>query len=232
MAIRKMERLWSHKLPDWPTLDKAASVQVPELITNVQTVLNNLNAAFTPAGVTFRITFDAARQFLHGEILIPQTEAVAMITQTPLQVALTEAPTVAKVLSIVHDANGQHLDGGLFMKKLPEVLEYVGKWTAGADKINKPVGKAPQAKAARVGAKRAAGAAGPALKLNPTDIITLTGAANNAFKAGKRGTVWNLIRNGMTVAQLRSAAQAQINAGGYALQVLKVMVSKGLVKIN
>jgi len=238
LAIKKMEKLWSHKAPagqDWPTLDKASHLsQVPELVQNVQTVLGNLNAAFANAGVTFRVTFESGRQFLHGEILLPQAEAVAMITQSPLQVALNEVPTVAKVLAIVMDGNGgQQLDGGLFMQKLPVILTQVGVWAAANDKLNKPVGKAPRAAkvAGAAGAPRQRAANPNALKLNPTDVITILGA-NRAFKGGKRGAVWGMLRNGMTVGQLKQEAEAKIKAGGYAVQVLKVMVTQGLVKVN
>lgn len=234
MAIHLFEKIWAHKLPNFPLLDTAVHAsRVSPYISNVQTVLNNLNGAFGGAGCKFRITFNADREFLHGEILLPQAQIDAMIPLAPLTVVLTEAPTVAKVLSIVTDDAGQQkLDGGRFMQKLPEVLAQVSNWAAGHGAVNKPVGKAVrQGKPAKAGGPRAARQANPAnFKVRDTDVIHFTGAVNKAFKGGKRGAVWQMLFDGMTVTQLRQAA-TQIGPG-YAVQVLKVMITAGLVRLN
>jgi len=236
-AIHLFEKLWAHKAPNYPLLDKAMHVShVSPYITQVQAALGNLNAAFGPAGCKFRVTFGVDREFLSGEILLPQAQVDAMIPMAPLVVILKEAPTVAKVLSIVTDADGnQKLDGALFMQKLPEVLEHVGGWAAGlGGAVNKPLGKAPrQPKAPKVqGGAAAAGNGAPSIRIKGSNVIHLTGALNHM--GGKRLAVYNLVRDGMTVAQLQAEAEAKVGPGfrSRSLAVLKVMIEQGTATIS
>jgi hypothetical protein len=239
-AIRMFEKLWGHKSPDWPLVDKledAANAVSPH-IKNIQTVLGNLNAAFAPAGCKFRVTFNPDQEFLHGEILLPQADLFAMIPQSPLAVALNLVPTVAKVLSIVTVNDKQEFDGTLFMQKLPEVLNHVTAWAGAAQGLNKPLGKAPKAtKAPKAAgapgaprAPRAAAAPGAAVKGGQT--ITLTGASIAKLK-GSRVTVFNLIKNGMLVKDLQAAAAAAIDPSykSRSLAVLKALVGAGIITI-
>jgi len=236
-AIHLFEKIWSHKVPDYPLLDKAAHASaISPYITNVQTVLTNLNAVFAPAGCKFRVTFGVDREFLHGEILLPQTEIDAMIPQAPLTVVLAEVPTVAKVVSIVSDADGnQKLDGALFMQKLPEVLNLASAWAASlGGAANKPVGKAPRvAKAPKAKVPGAAGNAPAGPRIKGSQTIHLVPGARNTM-TGKRLAVFNLVKDGMTVNELQTEAEAKVGAGfrSRSLAVLKVMIAQGTVTIQ
>jgi hypothetical protein len=155
-AIRLYEQIWSGK--SLPKVDDA--VAPGQNVTNVQRVLANFNDAFKSFGVNFRMTFNADREFLEGEILVPRTELNLMVGEPPLKTILAEATTVARFVSIATDVNGeQAFDGNKFMETLPNVLNAVYAWAAGSDKVMKPVGKpvaAAGAKASRASGNRAA----------------------------------------------------------------------------
>ena len=142
-AIHLYEKCWSAR--SLPKLDEHINkTDLSEGVKAVQTVLTSLNMAFTGL-VTFRMTFNSEREFDGTEVLIPRDELKAMIPMSPLKIALQEASTVAKVVSIVSDDEGnQSLDGAKFMESLPKILTNVATW-AESDRINiKAIGKAPK----------------------------------------------------------------------------------------
>lgn len=242
-AIRLFEKLWAHKMADWPLVDKieAAPIAVSPHVLNIQAVLANLTAAF-PAGCRFRVTLNSDQEYRDGEILLPQAELFTMITQSPLTIALTLAKTVAKVLAsavIVDDAE----KGKVFLQKLDEVLAHIAAW-AGAENagkgVNKPVGKA--AKAAGPKAPKVPGAAKAPKVPKPNapppifdnQVISLTGMSTAKLK-GHRATVFALITNGMTVLALRNAAVAKYSNApdwkGRSKTVLQALVTLGVITI-
>src|ERR1017187_4684327 len=103
-ALHLFEKIWSTK--NLPLLDAALNnnTQPGSAVSNIQAVLANLNKAFTPH-VRFRVTFNAEREFLEGEILLPEAELDQMVGLPPLTVALNEIPTAAKVISQIGRAS-------------------------------------------------------------------------------------------------------------------------------
>ena len=195
-AIRLYEGIWSGKSLPKLDGDHAAS----PAISNVQRVLGNFNEAFKGFGVSFRMTFNADREFLEGEILIPRTELNLMVGEPPLKTILAEATTVAKVASIVTVDGQQQLDGNKFLETLPNVLNAVYAWAAGSDKVMKPVGKVAVA-----GNPRAAG--NRATRVTPAGALPRDkGAAALALMRQPGGATVNslLAATGWTLGSLQS----------------------------
>ena len=228
-AIRMYEGIWGGR--GLPKVDEP--VDPGQSVTNVQTVLGNFNEAFKGFGVSFRMTFNADREFLQGEVLIPREELNLMVGEPPLKAILAEATTVAKVASIATNVDGeQQLDGQKFMETLPLVLCAVYTWAAGSDKVMKPVGK-PVVVVMPKGPKapKAAGSAAtatPAVKYRPYNRIKVVGPLPSAN--GKRGTALGLVKDGQSVRDLQAALEAA-GLKGYTGWVITVTVSKGTVQL-
>lgn len=229
-AIRVYEGIWSGK--SLPRLDEAASIPAGPAVQNVMTVLGNFNAAFKNFGVRFRMTFNAAREFLEGEILLPRTELNRMIGEPPLKAVLAEAATVAKVASIVTVDDRQELDGQKFMEMLPTVLQSVYEWAAGTDKVMRPVGKVVVQVTPKVSNTPKVPGTGapatPAVKYRPYNYIKIVGSMPQAN--GKRGTALGLVKDGQRVRDLQFALEAA-GLKGYIGWVITTAVSKGAIQL-
>jgi hypothetical protein len=129
-ALHVYERVWAKR--NLPKVDAALDTAVPNRrMAQIVAVLANLNAAFEGHGVRFRVSLGTDREFGNGEILVPQTELAAMVAQAPIKAALAEAVTVAKVTSVVTNADGNaELDGVLFMTNLTAILAGIHEWAA------------------------------------------------------------------------------------------------------
>lgn len=140
-AIHLLEsKVWASK--PLPKLDEALNTTtVTKRVANIQTVLENLSAAYAPT--RFRMTFGADREFTGEEILIPRAELEQMTLQPPIKAVLGEAVTVAKITSLVTDQDGNTvLDSAKFSTQLPLILAQVGEWAAKADgSLSKPLAK-------------------------------------------------------------------------------------------
>jgi len=245
-AIKLMEEIWSHKLPNWPMLADAENGNITQndpMIQNIQSVLANLNAAYAALGMKFNMTFDSARQLLSGQILLTQKELMGLVAVAPLKVALDLAPTVAQTLASQAAANlGVNMDFKLFMSKLNETTEQVSAWAIGlaGASLGKPVAKAAAPKAAKAaaaqpGAKRPV--IGPKVALTNRMTILINQPAFNAFfRSTPTNWVKGIMQNGMTVSQFRIDAKARPNAGkyaeNYAIRILKRLVVAGAVTLN
>ena len=228
-AIRMYEQIWNGK--GLPKVDDA--VAPGQNVTNVQRVLANFNDAFKGFGVSFRMTFNADREFLEGEILLPRAELNRMIGEPPLKAVLAEAATVAKVASIVTVDGQQQLDGQKFMETLPLVLSHVYEWAAGTDKVMRPVGK-PVLVVMPKGptTPKPTGSAAPttpAVKYRPHNIIKVVGPLPSAN--GKRGTALSLVKDGQSVRDLQAVLEAA-GLKGYIGWVITLTVSKGAVQLT
>jgi len=229
-AIRMYEGIWASK--NLPKVDEAASIPVGLGVKNVQAVLANFNAAFKSEGIGFRMTFNADREFLEGEILLPKKELDQLVGEPPLKAVLAEVPTVAKVASITTVDGQQQLDGAKFMATLPTVLQSVYNWAAGADRVMKPIGKAPVAvkpKAPKTpGASSTSTLAAPSVKYRPWMTIKVVGPMPSAN--GKRGLALSLVKDGMTIRTLQSALEAA-GLKGYVGWVITKTVTDGAVTL-
>jgi len=230
-AIHLYEKCWSTR--SLPKLDE--HIDKTELSTGVkavQTVLTSLNTAFTGL-VTFRMTFNSEREFDGTEVLIPQTELKAMIPQSPLRIALNEAPTVAKVVSIVSDEEGnQSLDGTKFMATLPQLLTNVATWAESDRTHIKAIGKAP--KSAR--APRTPGVPGapktprvPSNNISVKDAMTITviNAALAPKASGNRKFVLDSVLQSNTVASAKSKGHK-----GMVSWAINTLVAVGAISVQ
>ena len=225
-AITQYEKVWaSRKLPS--LAEAMNNTKVSKRVENIQTVLTSLNNAFRGL-VSFSITFRPDREYRDSEILLPETEIERMIPYTPLKLALAEAPTVAKVLSIVTDTDGnQSLDGEQFMIRLPNLLEAVADW-AGSDRdlAYKAIGK--------VSVRSAPVAADPtAPPVTHAPRATAVGRGKGGSKSihvidaslmprmnGKRKTALDAVLTSATVNELKAnlAAAGIADYAGFAIQ--------------
>jgi hypothetical protein len=232
-AIRLFEKLWAMK-NSLPLVD-AAAPQKGQHVQDVMTVLGNLNGAFAVSGTKFRITFNADREFLNGEVLIPSAELDQMIGHPPLKTVLGEVPTVTQVLSIVTDEEGTaSLDGVKYIATLPTVLSNVYDWAAKAGRLMKPVGKVPKAgrasrKAATPGAPRpAAGPRAPKVSPHATIHVINLGLVR---VGGKRMVAINVLRDGMTLADYKQALQA-IGLRDYVGWAVSTAQARGAITVS
>lgn len=233
-ALHLYEKVWSKK--PLPKIDDAlTSTTPPPAVQNVLTVLQNLNTIFQPY-VKFRATFNPSREFLQGEILIPYVDLDAFVAEQPLKIALNEVPTVAKVMSLVDDGEGNmNLDGRAFMTNLPLLLSQVGQWATDSSKqVFKPIGKssisvAPPKVSSTPKVPRTP-SANPSVKLSNSQVLHMTGAS--CRMKGKRADVVDMMVDGMTVGAFKAAVSAKYNTGsGLALAVLKAAIDAGLVTV-
>jgi len=235
-SLKQFEKIWGAKF-SLPTLDAAAAAtDLSPRVANIQTVLNNYNAAFKSFNVKFRITFGADRHFSEGEILLPEAEVSRLVGEPPLKAILGEALTVAKVASIVSDGNGgQKLDGALYMANLPRVLTAVYDWAAGADRLLKPVGKVAKVKASKGTGTRAPRVprtpGTPSVKVGANQTINIVRSVSG-LASGKRKQAMLLMVQGMTVAEYRRIVAATPGLDtGYATSALKAAVDAGAVTL-
>lgn len=173
-ALHTFEKVWDGR--GLPKLDDAlANKTLSPRVTNIQKVLDNLNQAFADFGVRFRVTTKIDREATPDGILIPIAEMPSLLTQPPLQVALNEAPTVAKVKAIVKDpiTGEESLDGDAFFQVLPLILNRVSQWTMGMNKdAFRPLEKAPKVKVPKGKAPKGTQApkpAGPRVRIPAVD---------------------------------------------------------------
>jgi hypothetical protein len=219
-AIHTFERVWDNK--GLPKLDDALTNKVlSPRVANIQKVLDNLNQAFADFGVRFRVTTKLDREVSPDGILIPIAEMPTLLTQPPLQVALNEAPTVAKVKAIIKDpiTGEESLDGDAFFQTLPLVLNRVYQWTEGIAKdAFRPLEKAPKVKKGKVPkGTQAPKPAGPRVRIAAVDPFgifkadTIKAAIAQALKNKKFKTLASLkalcvqygVTNGMVNTALR-----------------------------
>lgn len=235
MALHLFEKIWASK--NLPKLDNALNAaSVPPEVRSILTVLENLNQAYTPYA-RFRVTFNPAREFLAGEILIPRQELNQMVGLPPLKAVLGEIPTVAKVISLVPGPDGvSRLDGALFLQNFSVLSTQVSDWAVQNKAVLRPVGKpAKTAKAPVPGAPAAPKAPrNPRAKLPDSTVLHLTGRF--CTMKGKRLTVVQLVQEGMTVKDLKAAATqafAQDHTWSEArtLEVLNAAIQANLVTI-
>jgi hypothetical protein len=214
-ALRLFEKTWpARKLPTVMEATQATDMgSAPtRRVSDVRTVIDSLNTAYNGLA-TFRMTFGNERELDGSEVLVPVAELTAMVPMTPLKLALREAPTVAKILSVVvNEETGERvLDGGRFMIALPGVLDKVADWASHGNLATKAVGKV---KAARSTAPRAAKSPGapraPRNKaLNNATIHLVANVVPPSMRGVKR-QIAMLIRNGDTVAQYQAAVAANV----------------------
>jgi hypothetical protein len=228
-TVNFYERVWPNK--NLPSIREAiANTAVSKRVENIRTVISSLNGAFSGL-VTFRMTFSSAREYQSSEILVPKDELEKMIPMTPLKIALTEVPTVAKVVSIVTDDEGnQSLDGEQFMKTLPQLLDSVAGWAAGDKEAIKAIGKAPAVKAAAAASNGQPRTSAPRVTVKG-GTITVVDATRMPDIAGKRRQSVELTLNTATVAELKAALVA---AGlptylGYAV---KTATDAGMISVT
>ena len=238
-AIKLYEKTWASR--SLLTLEDAQTTitEVSDRVKNVQTVLTSLNTAFQGM-VTFRMTFNAEREYLRGEILIPKVELERSVPLTPLKIVLTEVPTVAKALSIVEvdvetgkDADGmtiterqQQLDGEKFMTLLPTLLDNIASWAAGDRTLaSKAIGKAIHTvKPAATFTKPKPVSTTMRFKANST--ITIIDPSRVPYVGGKRARILALCLSmtGKTVAEffteLKKITGSPCNMRKFALETL------------
>lgn len=222
-TINFYEKVWpAKKLPNFR--EALVNTAVSKRVENIQTVVSSLNGAFSGL-VTFRMTFSTEREYQSSEILVPKDELEKMIPMTPLKIALTEVPTVAKVLSIVTDDEGnQSLNGEQFMETLPNLLQSVAAWAAGDRDTVKVIGKAPAS--APNGQPRSA----PRASVKKGSITVLD-ASRMPSLSGKRKDSVLLTLTNATVADLKASL---IAAGlptylGYAI---KTATDAGMIEVT
>lgn len=235
-AVKLYEKVWATR--SLPKLDEyVTKTELSEQVRNTQTVLTALNAAFNGT-VVFRMTLNAEREFDHGEILLPQAELQRMVPMTPLKIALNEVPTVAKVVSIDEDEEGnQSLNGEKFMSTLPMLLSNVADWATADRSTGKAIGKAiRQPKAASAGST----ATTPRAPRTPSTVkvkgnMTITVINANAVPrvTGKRKDALELGLKSPNVADLKAALAA---LGGrmetYVGYVVKTLVDAGAISVS
>lgn len=223
-AIHLYEKCWSKR--NLPKLDAhIGKTELSDGVKSVQTVLSALNTAFASL-VTFRMTFHTDREYDGTEVLIPQAEIKTMIPLSPLKIALMEAPTVAKVISIVVDEDGaQSLDGEKFMSSLPQILTGVATW-AEADRINlKAIGKASKAastpRAPRVpGAPTTPRAPSSSVRVKDNMTITVLNAALVPSKSGNGKTALDAVMTATTIGQAKTNLGKHKGMIGWAINTL------------
>ena len=230
-AIHLYEKCWSAR--SLPKLDEYIDkTELSAGVKAVQTVLTSLNTAFTGL-VTFRMTFNSEREFDGTEVLIPQTELKAMIPQSPLRIALNEAPTVAKVISIVSDEEGnQSLDGTKFMATLPQLLTNVATWAESDRTHIKAIGKVTKS----VHTPRTPGVPGtpkapraPSNNISVKDAMTITVInATLAPKAsGNRKFVLDSVLQSTTVASAKAKGHK-----GMVSWAVNTLVAAGAISVQ
>jgi hypothetical protein len=235
MAIKFYEKVWDSK--SLPRLDEYIDrTELSGRVKDVQTVLSSLNTAFKGI-VTFRMTLNDEREFLAGEILLPQAEIECMIPMTPLRNALAEAVTVAKVVSIVTDDDGnQSLDGGQFMSKLPALLTDIADWSAGDKATVKAIGKAvraPRTASAPGTAKapRAPRQPGTNVKVGKNMTITVVNVNAVPKMSGNRLKALQTIMTTTSTADAKTAL-ASVGLPGYLGWGCKTLVSAGAITLS
>lgn len=235
-AIHMYEKCWSKR--NLPKLDEyIGKTELSESVRAVQTVLNSLSTAFAGL-VTFRMTFHTEREYDGTEVLIPQAELKGMIPLSPLKIALTEASTVAKVISIVTDEEGnQSLDGTKFMEHLPRILTNVATW-AESDRTNiKAIGKAPkQTRSPRTTGTPGSPATpkaprGPSNNVRVKDNMTITVINVNAVpsKSGNGKVALEAIMTATTIGQAKVNLGTHKGMMGWAINTL---VSAGAITVQ
>lgn len=231
-ALHLYEKVWSAK--DLPKVDDGLNATVTgQHIQDVQAVLANLNGAFAQSGARFRVTFNPEREFLEGEILIPSAELDVMIGMAPLKVILGEVITVAKVTGLVTDAKGNTtLDGEKFMANLPVVLANVYAWAMHADKLTRPLGKAP--KLAKVKATStststtSAGPRAPRPRLNQVINVINLGLVR---VRGKRLLAVQAMVDGMTISQYKQVLTSIPGVGVAFMTVVPIAEAAGAIRV-
>lgn len=144
-ALRLFEKAWEkHGLP------KVDEVRTPSKdVEAVANLIADLNAVFASHGVRFRPSAGKTKELVENSISLP-IESLRD-GRSPLQVVLSEVPTVAKAISVKETPNGKALDGLAFMANLDAVLRSAGEWASGnanAVRATKIVAKATVPKTA------------------------------------------------------------------------------------
>jgi hypothetical protein len=238
-ALRIMEGLWSHKAADWPLIDHFENPThiwtLGPHVKSVETVLSRLNAAYGNAGCTFRPTYNADRDLLPGEVRLPVAELEAMIQKPAAEVVINAAAPAAKALSIVMNEGAMKVAAGQLLANLPKVLQFAADWVLQAGGL-KPIGRV-RTQAAPPVPGAAPTAAKPGMHVSGllvNDAMTIHPTGKPAPK-GAAGLLFNLIKPGMTVRQLRKDAEAAFGAAykkSMTLYNLKVMIIKGVVTVQ
>ena len=210
MAVRLYERVFAGAgLPTLAAAEKAATEPPSRRVQNVKTVLDNLNAAFGPMGVRYQPRATDERDFSEGTMWVPQEELEQMVAQAPLKLALTEAATVAQVLS-VRTVNGvQNVDAAAFFANMPLILSGIYGWaetSQNGGSLIKPVGRVAAPKAGpKVSTVTGAPKAPRQSYGKLANTATIHIISRGATLKGKRLARFNAIRNGMTVAEFKAA---------------------------
>lgn len=237
-AIRLFEKIWDGR--GLPPLEEATQkTDLSPRVRDIQSVLANYNAAFAGSGVRFRITFGAEREFSEGEIALPEKEVTLLVGEPPLKAVLGELPTVARVMAITKDPEGNaYVDADRAMASLPELTAGVYSWISGiggASGLLKPLGKVATVKTPRVRVPRTAVPSTPAApragKISPADVIHLGAHFNPARFKGSRGGRARLLAEGQTVADYVAACAGAGFPKAKALAFVSLALSEGLLSL-
>lgn len=232
-ALHLFEKLFTPKQSALPLVDLALAPDAkPSKSLAWQQTLLEAFKVFETYGMYYRPTITAERLLVPVPdeasptpmfyYHIPVTE-LAQMRGSVLSVLLKEAVEVAKQTSISYEGDVPQLDGNAFLATLPKVLEAVAATAGGKSAV------APKMPKIRAVAPNGTSVRRMKSKFANTQVVHVLQVVKNPFH-GSRGTRFDLIRDGMTVAEYW---QAMTDSGckNVNLHILEEAINRGFVEV-